>query len=109
MIAAMHHIVLLFVHLLSRLATLYLHPSGARVLLAENLLLRQQLLLLRRARRRGPKLRPSDRLFFGLASLCLPSRRLVRAALVLRPSTLLRFHRALTKLKYRWLSPPQTR
>ena len=53
------------VHLLSRLVTLYVKPSGARVLLAENLLLRQQLLLLRRARRRAPKLRPADRLSSG--------------------------------------------
>lgn len=107
----MRHIVLLFVYLLSRWATLYFQPSGAKVLLAENLLLRQQLLLLRRPRRQGPKLRFSDRLLFGLASLCLPSRRLARVALVVRPSTLLRCHRALTELKYRWLysSPPTER
>ena len=99
----MHHIFLLFVHLVSRWATLHLRPGGAKVLLAENLLLRQQLLLLRRSRRRGPNLCPVDRLLFGLASLCLPSRRLARAALIVRPSTLLRCHRALTQLKYRWL------
>ena len=106
-IAAMHHIILLFIHLFSRWATLYFQPSGAKVLLAENLLLRQQLLLVRRSRRRAPKLRPADRLLFGLASLCLPSRRLARAGLIVRPSTLLRYHQALTQLKYRWLySPP---
>ena len=99
----MPHFILLLVHLFSRWATLYFKPSGARRLLAENLLLRQQLLLLRRTRRRAPHLRPSDRLFFGLASLCLPPRRLARAALIIRPSTLLRCHRALTQLKYRWL------
>ena len=103
----MHHIIVLFIHLFSRWATLYFQPSGAKVLLAENLLLRQQLLLVRRSRRRAPKLRPADRLLFGLASLCLPSRRLARAGLIVRPSTLLRYHQALTQLKYRWLySPP---
>lgn len=70
-------------------------------MLAENLLLRQQLRLLRRTRRRAPQLRPTDRLFFGLASLCLPCRRLARAALRVRPATLLRCHRALTHLKSR--------
>ena len=84
----MHHIVLLLVHLFSRWATLSFKPSGARRLLAENLLLRQQLLLLRRTRRRAPDLRPSDRLFFGWVSLGLPSHRLARAALLVRPATL---------------------
>ena len=89
----MHHIVLLSVNLLSRWATLYFKPGGAGVLLAENLLPRQQLLLLLRARRRAPKLRPADRLLFGLASLCLPSRRLARGALVVRPSIFIRMPR----------------
>ena len=90
-------------HLLRTLATLLLTPAGAKALIAENLLLRQQLLLLRRSRRRSPNLRPSDRLFFGLASLCLSPRRLARVALLLRPSTLLRCHRALARLKLRYL------
>ena len=89
----MHHIVLLSVHLLSRWANLYFKPGGAGVLLAENLLPRRQLLLLLRARRRAPKLRPADRLLFGLASLCLPSRRLARGALVVRPSIFIRMPR----------------
>ena len=99
----MQHILLLLVHLLIRLATLYLKPNGAKALLAENLLLRQQPLLVRRSRRRSPKLRPSDRLFFGLASLCLRPSRLAPAALVVRPSTLLRCHRALIGIKSHWL------
>ena len=56
------------------MGTRYFKPGGARVLLAENLLLRHQLLLLRRARRRALKLRPADRLLFGLA-LRLPRKK----------------------------------
>jgi transposase InsO family protein len=103
MLAIMPHILVVLLRLLSRLLILLLKPNGAKALLAENLLLRQQLLLLRRSRRRSPNLRPCDRLFFGVASLCLQSRRLARAALIVRPSTLLRCHRALTRLKLRWL------
>jgi len=99
----MAHILTFFLGLLGGLATLLLKPGGAKALLAENLMLRQQLLLLRRHRRRGPNLRPSDRLLFGLASFCLRPRRLARVALIVRPSTLLRCHRALTELKLRWL------
>jgi putative transposase len=93
----------MFWHLLRSLGTLLLRPTGAKALIAENLLLRQQLLLLRRSRRRSPNLCPRDRLVFGLGSLFLSPRRLARVALLVRPSTLLRCHRALTRLKLRWL------
>ena len=36
--------------------------GGARAVMAENLLLKQQLIVLRRGRQRAPNLRPSDRL-----------------------------------------------
>ena len=99
----MHHVFRKLWHLLRCLATLLLRPAGAKTLIAENLLLRQQLLLLRRFRHRSPDLRPEDRLVFGLGSLCLNPRRLARVALLVRPSTLLRCHRALTRLKLGWL------
>ena len=103
MLARMQNNVLLILHLLSRMAVLLFKRGGAKALLAENLLLRQQLLLLRRLRRRSPNLRTSDRLLLGLASLCLLLRRLARAALIVRPSTVLRCHRALVGLKLHWL------
>jgi hypothetical protein len=90
-------------HLLRTLGTLLLTPAAAKALIAENLLLRQQLLLLRRSRRRSPNLRPNDRLIFGLGSLFLSPRRLAHVALLVRPSTLLRCHRALASLKFRYL------
>ena len=46
-------------------------PGGVRAVIAENLLLKQQLIVLRRARQRAPNLTLSDRLICGLGSLFL--------------------------------------
>src|SRR5262249_51852657 len=44
-------------------------PGGIRAVIAENLLLKHQLIVVRRARRRAPNLTPSDRLLCGFESL----------------------------------------
>jgi putative transposase len=89
-------------HLLARLVA-SVGTRGTRAVLAENLLLKHQLLVLQRSRHRAPKLRPADRVLFGLFSQFLDTRRLLRTAIVLKPTTLLRFHRGLRDLKYRFL------
>jgi putative transposase len=71
--------------------------------MAENLLLKQQLIVLRQARQRAPNLTRSDRLLRGFCSLLLRSGRIRRVAIALRPSTLLTFHQALVRRKYRRL------
>jgi hypothetical protein len=71
--------------------------------MAENLVLKQQLLVLRRSRRRAPSLTPSDRLLCGFGSLFLSPGRIRKIAIALRPSTLLAFHQALVRRKYRRL------
>ena len=63
-------------------------------------------LILRRSRRRAPNLRASDRVFFGLGSLFLSPRRLMHTAILIKPSTLLRCHRALTELQLKRLYSP---
>ena len=40
-------------------------PGGVRAVIAEHLLLKQQLIVLRRPRQRAPRLTASDRLLFG--------------------------------------------
>src|SRR6185436_18267404 len=50
-----------------------------------------------------PRLRFSDRVVAGVCALLMRPGRLVRVAIVLKPWTLLRFHRALTTRKYRQL------
>ena len=78
-------------------------PGGVRAVIAENLLLRQQLIVLRRARKRAPSLRLSDRLLCGFGSLFLSPERIRKLAIAVRPSTLLAFHAALVRRKYRRL------
>src|SRR3954467_3352617 len=78
-------------------------PGGVRAVIAENLLLKQQLIVLRRGRRRAPRLTMSDRLLCGLGSLFLSPGRIHKLAIALRPSTLLAFHQALVRGKYRRL------
>ena len=74
-------------------------PGGVRAVLAENLLLKHQLIVLRRARRRAPNLTRSDRLLCGFASLFLNPGRIRKLAIAFRPSTLLAFHQALVRRK----------
>src|SRR5688572_13354069 len=76
-------------------------PGGVRAVIAENLLLKeQQLIVLRRARQRAPNLALSDRLICGLGSLFLRPGRIRKLAIGIRPSTLLAFHQALMRRKY---------
>jgi putative transposase len=77
--------------------------GGVRAVIAENLVLKQQLIVLRRGRRRAPSLTLSDRLLCGFGSLFLSPGRIRKVAIALRPSTLLAFHRALVRRKYRRL------
>src|SRR5712671_1760475 len=78
-------------------------PGGVRAMIAENLILKQQLIVLRRARQRAPNLTPSDRLLCGFWSMFLSPGRIRKAAIALRPSTLLALHQAVVRCKYRRL------
>ena len=98
----MIHLLILAVHLLATIAKL-LRPGGVRSVMAESLLLRHQLIISSRARRRAPNLNSFDRFVLGLGSLFVPANRFSKLAVVLKPRTLLRFHEAFKKRKYRWL------
>ena len=56
--------------LLATLARL-LGPGGIRSVVAESVLVKQQLLILNRSRQRSPNLRTSDRLVAGLRALLI--------------------------------------
>jgi len=92
----------LLLHLLATVARLA-GPGGARSVVAESVLVKHQLLILNRPRKRSPKLRLPDRMIAGLCALLIRPSRLIRSAIVLKPSTLLRLHRVLTMRKYRLL------
>src|ERR1700674_1620752 len=98
----MRDLAVLFRHLLATVARLA-GPGGARSVVAESVLVKQQLVILNRSRKRSPNLRLSDRMVAGVCALLMRPRRLIRSAVVLKPSTLLSLHRALTQRKYRLL------
>ena len=75
-------------------------PGGVRAVIAENLLLKQQLIVLRRGRQRAPNLTQSDRVLCGFWSLFLAPGRIRKVAVAVRPSTLLASHQALVRRKY---------
>ena len=95
------------------LFTLFLHaiviiirlgrPGGLRSVVAESVLMRHQILILNRGRKRAPNLRPTDRIIAGLCTLLTRPARVLWSAVALKPSTLIYFHRMLTKQKYRLL------
>jgi hypothetical protein len=97
----MRDLILLFVYVVTILIRL-VRPGGVRAVLAESVLLRHQLLILNRSRHRTPNLRPSDRLIAGLCAILVLPRPLVRSPIVVKPSSLLNFHRAMVHRKY-WL------
>ncbi len=92
----MKHHVILFWHLLVTIAKL-LKPVGARKIVAENIALKHQLLVMTGSLKRSPKLKNSDHFILGLCLLFLSPSRIIKAAVILKPSTLLKFHRALTQ------------
>ncbi|MEN8132930.1 MAG: integrase core domain-containing protein [Pseudomonadota bacterium] len=89
-------------HLLATIAKL-LGPGGAKAIVADSLLMKQQLLIINRSRQRAPNLTPIDRILLGFWSLFLNLHHVQRAAVILRPSTLLHFHDMLKRRKYRLL------
>jgi len=80
--------------------------GGSRAVIAENLLLKQQLIIHSRSRQRAPKLPPRGRTLLGFWSLFLSPRRSARAVVIIKPSTLLCVHSALKKRKYQQLYSP---
>jgi putative transposase len=102
----MRNVICLLIHLLTTIASL-LRPGGSRSVIAENLQLKQQLIIHGRSRQRAPNLNARDRALLGFMSLFLSPRRISRAAIIIRPSTLLSFHNAMKKRKYRLLYSPQ--
>ena len=101
----MRDVIHLLFHLLTTLAKL-IRPGGSRSVIAENLLLKQQLIIHSRSRLRAPNLSTQDRALLGFLSLFLNPRRIARSAILLKPSTLLRFHTAMKKRKYRLMYSP---
>ncbi len=87
----MREFLILFVHLIVTVARLA-RPGGLRSVVAESALVRHQLLVLNRGRKRAPNLRAADRIIAGLCTLFMRPTRILLSAIVLKPSTLLHLH-----------------
>jgi hypothetical protein len=96
----MRDLAILAIHLIATVAKLLL-PGVARSILSESLLLEHQLLILNRSRARAPNLRSTDRIIASLCAGLMRPARLLRSAIVLKPSTLMAFHRAFVEMKWR--------
>jgi hypothetical protein len=92
------------VHLLTAVARL-LGPGGAEALVAENLPIKQQFLVLTRSRRRAPNLQALDRFLLGLLSMFIRPGRLPKLWVGLRPGTWLEYHQYPIRRKYQALVP----
>ncbi len=98
----MRDLLILVIHLVVTFAKL-LRPGGVRAVAAESLLLKHQLLINNRSRQRAPNLTSVDRVVLGLATLFVRPHRLPKLGALVKPATLLKFHKALVERKYRRL------
>ncbi len=98
----MRELLVLAIHLLATFVRL-LRPGGVRAVLAESLLLKHQILISNRSRRRAPNLATLDRVVLGLTTLFVSPRRIPKLSALIKPATLLKFHQALVERKYRLL------
>ena len=78
-------------------------------MVAESVLVKHQLRILNRGRKRAPNLRAADRIIAGLCTLFMRPTRVLRSAMVLKTSTLLYLHNVLKKRKYCLLFTPKRR
>jgi hypothetical protein len=98
----MRELLILAIHLLITFAKL-LRPGGVRAVAAESILLKHQLLISNRSRQRAPNLTTLDRFVLGLSTLFVSPHRIAKLGALVKPATLLKFHKALVDHKYRLL------
>ena len=97
----MRDLLTLTIHLLVTCIKL-LRSGGVRAVAAESLLLKHQILISNRSRRRAP-LTTLDRVVLGLTTFFIRPQRISKLSALLATATLLKFHKALVDRKYRVL------
>jgi hypothetical protein len=80
-----------------------LKTGGVKVVMAETIAMKQQLIVMNRSRKRSPKLATRDRFLFGLLTMLIGQCRLQKTAVIIKPATILAFHKSLVKRKYSML------
>ena len=98
----MRELLLLAIHLIVTIAKL-LRLGGVRSVAAESLLLKQQIIIGNRSRRRSQNLTSLDRFVLGLITMFIRPHRIPKLSAILKPTTLFKLHKALVDRKYRLL------
>jgi putative transposase len=86
-----------------RCLALLCRKDGFKAVVAQNLLLKQQLTVLNRGRKRAPSISPLHRIWLAFLLMFLSARHLQQTAVAFRPSTFLRFKEFLVRQKYKFL------
>ena len=86
----MKPLALLVMHVLTMLVE-RVGPGGVKAIIAESVLIKHQQLLVHRSGGKAPRLTTLDRFLCGFLVLFMHSRRIRKAAVVLKPATLTKF------------------
>jgi hypothetical protein len=86
-----------------------LKPGGVKVVMAESMAMKQQLIVMNRGKKKSPKLVTSDRFLFGLLAVFIGGSRLKKIAVIIKPATILAFHKSLVNRKYNRLYSNNTK
>ena len=70
------------------------------MVMAETIAMKQELIVMNRSRKRSPTLATRDRFLFGLLTMLIGRCRLQKVAVIIKPATILSFHKAQVKQKY---------
>jgi hypothetical protein len=80
----MRDVVILFLHLIVTVVRLA-RPGGPRAVVADSLLVKHQLRIVNRGRKRAPNMRAGERFMAGLCTLSMNPVRVLHSAIVLKP------------------------
>ena len=86
-----------------------LKPGGVKVVMAETMAMKHRLIVMNRGKKRSPKLATSDRFLFGILAIFIDGSRLKKIAVIIKPTTIVAFHKSLINRKYSRLFSNKTR
>ena len=74
-----------------------IRPGGTKSIIAENLAIKQQLIIIKRKSKilKSPRLTPFQRIFFSFLSFFMSQDQIKQIAVILSPNTIFRFHQLL--------------
>ena len=82
--------------------------GGIRIIVAENLAIKQQFITLKRKQKRSPRLFTFDRFIFGLITFLTGKHCVYCYAVIIKSAAILRSHKALVQKKYHDLFSKKT-